>query len=248
MSDRPRPFVICHMIMSIDGKILSRRWKNLPESKLTGKLYESTAAEFGIGSWLVGTTTMKELTGQEKSPSAGKGVKAAKLEKIAKSKSSVPKGDFIAQAEAETFAIGTDTRGVLRFSEDNIGGDHAVVLTTELAKSAYLAHLRQMNVSYLICGKKQINFKSALKKLQTKFKIERLLLEGGGGINGAMMQAGLIDEISQLIVPIVDGGGAAVTGFFESTGKAPTKALAGLTLIKQKTLAGGSQWLHFAVN
>ncbi|CAO4141166.1 hypothetical protein PKCBPO_00812 [Methylorubrum thiocyanatum] len=37
------------------------------------------------------------------------------------------------------------------------------------------------------------------------FGIETLLLEGGGAINGAFLKAGLIDEISVLIHPAVDG-------------------------------------------
>ena len=231
MSDRP--YIICHMIMSIDGKILGRRWKTHSESKLTSKLYESTAAEIEAGSWLVGTTTMKELTGRSRA--------------LKSTKKQIPEGDFIADAEAETFAIGTDTSGALRFDEDNVGGDHAVVITTEKASKAYLTHLRDNGVSYLICGKEKINLKKAMKKLRAKFGIERLFLEGGGVINGSMLQAGLIDEISQLIIPIIDGGGADVTGFFESSGKPPATAVAALKLISQKTLEGGTQWLRYKV-
>jgi riboflavin biosynthesis pyrimidine reductase len=30
------------------------------------------------------------------------------------------------------------------------------------------------------------------------------MLQGGGAINGSMLRAGLVDEISQVIVPIVE--------------------------------------------
>ena len=45
-----------------------------------------------------------------------------------------------------------------------------------------------------------------LGKLRRHFGIARLLVEGGGGINGAFLAAGLVDEISLLLAPAVDGG------------------------------------------
>src|ERR1700741_4203332 len=58
-----RPYVICHMVTSIDGKILGQRWGRLPRVGDSGKLFERTAASFGIDAWLVGNTTMKEFAG-----------------------------------------------------------------------------------------------------------------------------------------------------------------------------------------
>jgi 2,5-diamino-6-(ribosylamino)-4(3H)-pyrimidinone 5'-phosphate reductase len=31
------------------------------------------------------------------------------------------------------------------------------------------------------------------------------MLEGGGGINGSMLRAGLVDEVSLLVAPVADG-------------------------------------------
>ncbi len=56
-----KPYVICHMCTSIDGRILAERWAGLSESIKSGRLFETTAASFRIGAWLVGTTTMKEF-------------------------------------------------------------------------------------------------------------------------------------------------------------------------------------------
>jgi riboflavin biosynthesis pyrimidine reductase len=76
--------------------------------------------------------------------------------------------------------------------------------------------------------------------------IRKLLLEGGGTLNGAWLKAGLIEEISQVIVPIVDGG-RGVAGFFDIPGPAPRKAAAALRLIKHQKLAGGIQWHRYRV-
>ena len=41
--------------------------------------------------------------------------------------------------------------------------------------------------------------------LAEHFGIRRLLLEGGGHINGAFLEADLVDEVSLLIAPGIDG-------------------------------------------
>ena len=55
-----KPYVICHMCSTIDGRILGERWPKLPGGKDSSTLFESTADTFGIGAWLVGTNTMRE--------------------------------------------------------------------------------------------------------------------------------------------------------------------------------------------
>jgi riboflavin biosynthesis pyrimidine reductase len=62
-----------------------------------------------------------------------------------------------------------------------------------------------------------------------------------------MLKAGLIDEISQVIVPVVDGG-TNVASLFDIPGPAPRKAAAALRLIKHSKLAGGIQWHRYRVD
>src|ERR1035438_7707823 len=95
------PYVICHICTTIDGKILGGRWGALPSGKDSATLFETTAASFGIGAWLVGTTTMKEF--------AGRNVKPPRATK------SVVRRDHIADKDAKRLAIGVDAKGVLRF-------------------------------------------------------------------------------------------------------------------------------------
>jgi 2,5-diamino-6-(ribosylamino)-4(3H)-pyrimidinone 5'-phosphate reductase len=231
MSDRP--YVICHMIATIDGKILSRRWKDFAISKSVSGHYEETGAQFEVGSWLVGTATLKEFCQSTHT------LKAAR--------EAVPTGDFVTCAGAETHAIGLDAKGALRFTESEIGGDPLVIVTTEKAGDKYLAHLRELGISYLICGKEKIDLAKMLSKLHSKLKLKKVLLEGGGLLNGAMLQAGLIDEVSQIFVPIIDGGGPSVSGLYDLPGgvKAPARARTALKLIAQETLKGGAIWLRF---
>ncbi|MGC5083492.1 hypothetical protein, partial [Escherichia coli] len=66
-------------------------------------------------------------------------------------------GDFIA-GKAASYAIGCDASGSIMFDSDEIGGDKLIIITTEKASKAYLAHLRSRGISYLLCGKNEINF------------------------------------------------------------------------------------------
>lgn len=227
-----KPYVICHMCTSLDGKIIGQRWDKLPGYKHESTLFETTAASIGVGAWLVGTTTMDEFD----SPKF----------KLPRAPKHFTRADHIANKNAKTLGIGTDAKGVLRFRHNEVGGDHVVLLVTERASNDYLAHLQKAGVSYLFCGKKGIDLKVALHKLAKSFKLKKLMLQGGGTFNGAMLHAGLIDEISHLTVPVADGG-AGVASMFDIPGKPPAKAAAKLRLLSHKLITGGVIWARYRV-
>ncbi len=227
-----RPYVICHMCTSIDGKILTQRWGRLPSGESGAALFERTAARFGVSAWLVGTTTMREF--------AHGGVKLgtapARIERV----------DRIADPRARRFGIGADARGVLRYRRGEVAGDHIVLLVTERVSDAYLAHLQRAGVSYLFCGRSRIEPRLALDKIRRRLGLEHVMLSGGGVFNGAMLRAGLVDEISQVVVPIVDGG-SNVSSIFDVPGPAGRKSAAHLRLISHRSLPGSVHWLRYRV-
>jgi riboflavin biosynthesis pyrimidine reductase len=227
-----KPYVICHMCTTIDGRILVDRWPRLPNGKSPAGLFESTADTFGIGAWLVGTTTMREFQGR-------------KL-KLKRARRRIERTDHVADPRARRFAIGADAKGALRFQEPDVDGDHVVLLVTDRVPEDYLAHLQDAGVSYLFCGKREIDLKLALDKLRRVLGIRRLMLEGGGTFNGAVLEAGLIDEISQIVVPVADGGRGIQT-VFDIPGDAPNKAAAALRLRSYRRLPGDVSWFRYLV-
>ena len=72
------------------------------------------------------------------------------------------------------------------------------------------------------------------------------MLQGGGTFNGAMLKAGLIDEISHITVPVADGG-LGVSSFFDIPGEPPSRAAATLRLVSHKQLPGGVIWARYKV-
>ena len=227
-----KPYVICHMCTTIDGRILAQRWPARAGGQDPGKLFESTADKFGIGAWLVGTTTMREFAGRNL--------------KLKKARRRIARTDHVADRRARSFAIGADAKGVLRFQKPDVEGDHVVLLVSSRVSDDYLAHLQGAGVSYLFCGPRRVDVKVALDKIRRVLRIRRLMLEGGGTFNGEVLHAGLVDEISQVVVPVVDGG-RGVTTMFDIPGNPPRKAAAALRLKSHRRLPGSVSWFRYRV-
>ncbi len=86
-----------------------------------------------------------------------------------------------------------------------------IILTTRRAGMARLQRLRALADVVKICGRKEINFNAALQWLRKKWRVKRLLCEGGGELNDALFRAGLVDELHLTICPKVFGGRLAPT-------------------------------------
>jgi riboflavin biosynthesis pyrimidine reductase len=117
-----------------------------------------------------------------------------------------PREDFIAPGEHASFAIAVDPCGKLVWESGDLDGDHVVAVLGERVSREYLVRLRERGVSYLLAGDgDDIDLSLAVEKIGTQLGIRTLMLEGGGGINGSFLRAGLIDEVSLLLAPVADG-------------------------------------------
>src|SRR5439155_15699033 len=86
-----------------------------------------------------------------------------------------------------------------------------IILTTRRATESRLRTLRALADEVKTCGEKEINFPQALRWLRDKWKIKRLLCEGGGELNDALFRADLVDELHLTICPKIFGGRTAPT-------------------------------------
>jgi 2,5-diamino-6-(ribosylamino)-4(3H)-pyrimidinone 5'-phosphate reductase len=174
-----KPYVICHMLASVDGRIVTSGWNLSPERRTE---YERTAATYGADAWMCGRVTMAAFANSaapDESPVP----------------STLPKKDFVApHQKGTTYAIAVDPRGKLYWQTNAIDGDHIIAVFTEQVSPESLSFLQARHVSYLFAGASTLDLPTVLDKLATTFQIKTLLLEGGGKINGAMLRAGLIDE------------------------------------------------------
>ena len=223
-----RPRIICHMLSSIDGRIDGKILNNV----IAGGEYETTGARLKGNAWICGRTTM-QLHFAEKKTFVSRSRKASGSQPV-----------FVAK-RAKSYAIAVDTIGKLRWSSDDIYGDHLICIVSERAPTDYLDRLRNHGISYIVAGKSSVDLAKAVQRLRKHFGIKRLLLEGGGNINGAFLEAGLIDEVSLLVVPGIDGRRAIPTVF---DGMDPKRRRADkLRLVSVAQRKGGTLWLRYEI-
>ncbi|PKU24123.1 RibD family protein [Telmatospirillum siberiense] len=232
-----RPKIICHMVSSIDGALQVNRW-TAPAAGIDGDVlsrhYEEVAARLDADGWMVGRKTM-EYYANAAAPapdSAGKS----------------PRQAHIADRRGRDVAVAIDPQGKLHYEKDEAEGNHLVAILGERVSDAYLSELREGGVSYLFAGPDGYDLRQAMDVLGEAFGIRTILLEGGGIINGAFLKAGLIDEISLLVYPAIDGL-AKAPGIFDYLGGPNEKPAAGLSLRHTATemLDGGMVWLRYGV-
>ena len=187
-----RPRVICHMMASVDGRIVTGGWPLTAEAR---KQYELVHASYEPDGWICGRVTMEPFAKRVR-PEA----------EVAREYSgSAPREDFQAPGDFDSFAFAVDPSGRLAWESNDIDGDHVVAILSERVSDEYLAFLRERGVSYLLAGARDVDLVVALEKIGERFGVRTLMLEGGGRVNGSMLRAGLIDEMSLLVAPVADG-------------------------------------------
>jgi len=65
----------------------------------------------------------------------------------------------------------------------------------------------------IFAGERELDLRRALEILNEDLGIKRLVLEGGGVANGALLRAGLVDELRLAMFPAVDGARGAACVF-----------------------------------
>jgi riboflavin biosynthesis pyrimidine reductase len=227
MKTMKQPYVTAHMLSTIDGRI---NVQNSPVPHLA-KLFESTAARIKADAWIVGRTTMQEFASK-------------KPHRLGKPDASIPKTDFIGVHSTRTYAVAIDPSGKCRWDTNMVTTEHVIEVLTERVSTAYLKHLRDKQVSYIFAGKRDLDLRLALQKLNALFGVNHARIDGGGFVWGSFLEAGLIDEISHIIVPIADGTMGTPT-MFDIDQDPTTHNPAALRLKSVKKLPGGVLWVRY---
>ena len=198
-----RPYVICHILSSLDGKI-NGPFMAAEVTGLLGKEYGRIRTEMNADAWLYGTTTVNEFLNFRKP--------------VLEEKTCVPEGDFIAGDETTPYFVALDAKGELgwesgRFANKGRAEAHVIEILTEAASMSYRAYLRKCGVSYILAGKTELDCEMAMEKLQRLFHIEKLLICGGGAADWTFLQAGMVDELSLVLSPVTDGSSGTASVF-----------------------------------
>jgi riboflavin biosynthesis pyrimidine reductase len=189
-----RPTIICHMGTSLDGGLHPSRFTRPAAGVSVDALrrhYEAIHDRFEAEGWIVGRKTMAEMAkGRERAVAVD---------------TPLAREPHLGHRNGRNLAVAIDPSGRVHYGQDNVGGDHVVAVLGEHVSDAYLAELREDGASYIFAGPRGEDLPGAMAQLADVFGVKKLLLEGGGRINGAFLKHRLIDEFSTLIHPAVDG-------------------------------------------
>lgn len=236
-----RPYIICHMVTSLDGKVSGGF---LEKSEYSGiiETYYQIHKNYAADGFLCGRITM---AGSFPQPP----VRLTKYEGAA-----LDRNDFIAE-KAAFYAVAVDPQGKLLWNDRVISdldagydGAHIIEVLTEQVSDDFLAHLRSKGVSYVFGGKEKLNLDFVVRKLKSLFNIDKLLLEGGGIVNGSFLEAGLIDEISMVVIPAAEPSEKAIPLFQTSKYTSADAQTAAFRLKSAEKLDNGSLWLTYQNN
>ena len=236
-----RPYIFCHMMTSLDGKIAGS-FMETAESEIAGDVFYDIA--FGKNpyykhqGWLSGRVTTDDNFTFYENP------------ELDENAALVPDGDFIANPDAGMYYVSVDPSGKLGWKSCELTyiDTHAHVLEvlTQKAGNAYKAFLRKLGISYIIAGADSLDYGLVLKKLKELFHIDTLMLGGGGILNWSFIQAGMCDEVSIVIAPAADGSAETPALFAAKNGLAENRPV-GFELQSAEVKDGGSVWLRYLI-
>lgn len=232
-----KPYTILHMLVSVDGKITG----DYMNTDIAGTLceeYYCINREYKADAFACGRITMEgSFTGGSiPDLTPYRGVKIAHEDYVAK--------------KAEYYAVSIDPHGRLgwygsEIKDEDPGYDnaHIIEVLTDDISDEYLAFLKDKGISYLFCGKEKIDVNVLNEKLYSLFGIKKLMLEGGGLCDSLFFDADSIDEMSLVVVPLIDG---SKTGIDLFTGKSADNSIVRSYELKAvEKLSQGGLWINY---
>jgi riboflavin biosynthesis pyrimidine reductase len=138
-----------------------------------------------------------------------------------------------------------DSRGRVRWTEKHQDWD-ALVLVARATPADYLAYLREERICYLVAGEERVDLQSAITAMGTELGIRCVLSTAGGGLNGALLRADLIDELHLTVAPALIGGlrtPSVMDGLPLAVGEPPVA----LELVSVRSDSAGAVRLHYTV-
>ena len=237
-----RPYLFCHMLTSLDGKITGGYMETAQGEAAGNVFYELAFGKerfYQHQGWLSGRVTTDDNFTFYQKPYLDESAPA------------VPEGDYLAQPDFGMFYVSVDAYGRLGWKDAALHyadtTAHVVEVLTEQVSNAYRAFLRKKGISYIVAGKERLDYSLMLSKLKKYSHIEKLMLGGGGILNWSFLQAGLCDEVSLVVAAAADGSADTPSVFRAKTGLSENHPI-GFTLKEAKVMDGGSLWLRYTIN
>ena len=222
-----KPYIVCHMMTSLDGRIDCAMTEQLPGVQEYYQTLEALQAPTTISGRVTAQLEMAlpgEFQTSEPTP--------------------VNKEAFSKKADAPGYEVVVDTHGKLLWPGSGEQEKPLLILTSEQAPQEYLSYLDGRNISWIVTGKERIDLARADEILAAEFGVERMAVVGGSAINTSFLDAGLLDEVSILIGAGIDGRGGMPAVF---DGLPKTHPVIPLRLTDVQKFDSGAVWMKYRI-
>ncbi len=161
-----KPYTICHMMTSVDGRIDCAMTEHLPGVQ---EYYDT------LDSLQTPSRVSRRVTAQLEMALEGT-FQPTKQEPLGTE-------SFSKAVDAEEYEIVMDTKGTLLWADDTDAERLLLIVTSEAVNQKYLQYLDSKHISWIACGKERIDLKRVCAILAEQFGVERIAVVGGGHIN-----------------------------------------------------------------
>jgi len=142
-----------------------------------------------------------------------------------------------------------DSRGRMRHWKALLRSSYwgrGVALCTEKTPEEHLQYLGEVGVEALMVGDERVDFRAALECLADRYDVKTVRVDSGGTLNGVLLRAGLVDEVSVLVSPYLVGG-ATTKSLYRAPDLTDSTGVISLRLTGVQELRAGVVWLRYAV-
>lgn len=220
-----KPYIICHMMASVDGRIDCAMTSKIKGVNEYYKTLDALDAPTTVSGRITATLEMAEQGFF-----------------LSKDKTAIGKTTFHKAVDADGYTVIADSKGRLKFNGSELDGQPLLLIVSEKASKEYLSYLEQLGISWIACGNERTDLKQAVEIMNTEFNVERMVVVGGPHINGAFLSSGLLDEVSILYGPAIDGR-EGMPGVFDGLAKNAEPIQLHLKSVEQ--YPDGAVWMRY---
>ncbi len=121
-----------------------------------------------------------------------------------------------------------------------------IALCSNSTPDSYFDYLRKRHIEYIIAGDDHVDLRLALEEINDHYGVQTVRIDSGGTLNGVLLRAGLVSEISVLIDPCMVGG-TTQRSIFRAPDLTSPDGIIGLRLIDIEKLPNDVIWLRYEV-
>jgi 2,5-diamino-6-(ribosylamino)-4(3H)-pyrimidinone 5'-phosphate reductase len=121
-----------------------------------------------------------------------------------------------------------------------------IVLCSAATPKNYLQYLEKQHIQYIRTGQEKVDLRKALEELNAQYRVQVVRVDSGGTLNGILLRAGLVDEVSLLLHPSLVGG-TTPRSFFRAPDLTADTGAIPLELTHFEKVKENIVWLRYKV-